>query len=156
MDYKTTILRTTLEVGEKLLPEFTGLHFGILGENSAVFDYTAYFEENELEPINYKTFMRLNKHFIEYIIQDSGKGTSQLFFQNTDGHILVAAELSFLFLAFVQPELCRYFNGLVTDAVTEGVAVSNGFVYSQAAQRLPSDTLSEIIRNRENGTDSEG
>lgn len=151
MDYKTNILSKELETKENILPEILGLHFGIMGEEKAVFDYTAYFEENELQHIDYKVFMRVNKHFIETLIAPSGKKTSELFYQNTNGHILVAAELVFLFLAFANPEMCLYFNNIITDAVSDGVAYSNGFLYSMAAQRLPSEALNEIIKERQNG-----
>ena len=65
MDYKTTILKKEIQTDETLLPEIAGLHFGFLEENRAVFDYTAYIEENKLVPIDFKVFMRVNKHFIE-------------------------------------------------------------------------------------------
>lgn len=150
MDYKTTTLIKELEINEVLLPEIQGLYFGSIRENKAVFDYTAYFEENQIQYIDYKVFMRTNKHFIEPLIKASQKKTSELFYQNTNGHILVAAELAFIFLAFANPEMCMYFNSIITDAISYGVAYSNGFLYSMAAQRLPSEALNEIINERKN------
>ena len=120
-----------------------------MGEDKAVFDYTAYLETAELQPIDYKLFMRANKRFIEILAKSNNKKTSELFYQNTNGHILVAAELVFVFLAFVNPEMFLYFNSLLTDVVTDGVAYSHGFIYSMAAQRLPSEILGEIIKERE-------
>lgn len=150
MDYKTTILKKEIQTDETLLPEIAGLHFGFLEENRAVFDYTAYIEENKLIPIDFKVFMRANKHFIETLAKSNDKKTSELFFQNTNGHILVSAELAFIFLAFVNPEMFLYFNSLLTDIITDGVAYSNGFVYSMTANRIPSDVLSDLIKEREN------
>lgn len=150
MDYKTIILNNGLEVKESFLPDIPGLYFGVLSEKKAVFDYTAYIEENNLQAIGYKVFMRLNKHFIEPLAEASGRKTSELFYQNTDGHILIASELVFLCLSFVNPNLLRYFNALVSDAISDGVAYSSGFVYSMAANRLPSDVLADIIKEREN------
>lgn len=150
MDYKTTILNNGVEVKDTFLPDIPGLYFGVLSEDKAVFDYTAYITENNLNAIDYKAFMRLNKHFIEPLVETSGRKTSDLFYQNTDGHILIASELVFLCLAFVNSELLRYFNALVSDAISDGVAYSSGFVYSMAAHRLPSDVLSEIIKERNN------
>lgn len=150
MDYKTVILREEVKTDEMLLPDISDLRFGFLGENKAVFDYTSYIEDNNLPPVDYKVFMRLNKHFIETLTKSAHKKTSELFFQNTNGHILVAAELAFIFVAFVNPEMFLYFNGLLTDAMTDGVAYSHGFAYSLAVERLPSEILTEIIRKREN------
>lgn len=151
MDYKTNILAKELETKETFLPEIQGLYFGITGEDKAVFDYTAYFEENQIQYVDYKVFMRMNRHYIETLIKPSQKKTSELFYQNTNGHILVAEELVFLFLAFANPEMCIYFNGIVADAISDGVAYSNGFIYSMAVQRLPSDVLDEIIKERKGG-----
>lgn len=153
MDYKTNILANELEITETLLPEIAGLHFGILGEDKAVFDYTQYFEENNLQPIDYKIFMRANKHFIEILTKQTNKNTTEVFYQNPNGHILVAAELVFLFLAFANPDMCLYFNGLISDVISDGVAYSNGFIFSMAAQRLPTDVLHDIIKERQNDTD---
>lgn len=153
MDYRTTILNNGLEVKEVFLPDIPGLYFGILSEDKAVFDYTAYLEENQLPSMDYKVFMRQNKYYIEQLIAQSKRKTSELFYQNTDGHILIAAELVFLCLAFVNPELLRYFNALISDAISDGVAYSSGFVYSMAANRLPSDVLNDIINERQNDTD---
>lgn len=150
MDYKTNILAKELETKETLLPEINGLYFGIIGEGKAVFDYTTYFEENELQDIDYKVFMRMNKHFIETIIKSSKKKPSELFYKNSNNHILIDAELVFIFLAFVNSEMFLYFNSIITDAISYGVAYSNGFIYSMAAQRLPSEALNEIINERKN------
>ena len=152
MDYKTNILKKELKTEEILLPEIEGLTFGIMDEDTAVFDYTAYIKNNSLHPIDYKVFMRTNKHFIESLAKNARKSTAELFFQNTNGHILIAAELTFLCLAFINPELCGYFNSLLTDVITNGVAYSHGFIYSLAAEKIPSEVMQEIIKERENDT----
>lgn len=152
MDYKTTVLQKEIKTEEILLPEVADLKFGFLGQNRIVFDYTAYIEANEIAPIDYKVFMRANKHFIETLAKSNNKKTSEIFYQNGNGHILVAAELAFVFLAFVNPEMFLYFNSLLTDVITDGVAYSHGFIYSMATERLPSDILSGIIKERENET----
>ncbi len=150
MDYKTNILKEKITTDETLLPEVADLHFGFLSDNKAVFDYTAYLEANELPALDYRVFMRANKHFIETLAKSSNKKTSELFYQNTDGHILVDADLAFVFMAYVNPDMFLYFNGLLADVITDGVAYSHGFIFSMAANRLPSDVLSDIIKEREN------
>lgn len=155
MDFKTTILPNELETKEVLLQEFENLKFGILGDKLALFDYTAYIEAEGLPDINYKAFMRNNIRFIQIIAEYTGKSTSSLFFQNTNGHILVAAELAFLFLAYVNPELCAYFNSLLADVITDGVAYSQSFLYNKVYERLPSETLQEIVKERASNNDND-
>lgn len=156
MDYKTVILSNELAADNDMLPDIPGLHFVVVREDVTLFDYTAYFEENDLAPIDYKIFMRQNKHFIAPLAKAAGKSTAELFYQNKNGHILVVSELTFLFLAFANPEMLIYINSLVADAISEGVAYSNGFIYRLAEERIPSDVLAEIQNERENGTSEEG
>lgn len=151
MNYKITALPEKVVVNQNLLPEIAGLFCCLLNDEKAVFDYTAYFEENNIEPIDVKVFMQYNKRYIEELAKSSNIKTSQLFYQNKDGHILVDYMLVFLFLAFANPDLLRYFNSLLGYVMTEGVAYSNGFIYSQAMNRLPTEILQDIIDQR-NGT----
>lgn len=148
MDYKTNVLNKEVKVADEILGEVAGLFFGTLSNDQVVFDYTAYFEQNELEPIDYKVFMRTNKRYIELLAKVKGRNTSDLFFQNKNGHILVAAELVFVFLAFSNPEMLIYFNALVSDVVASGVAYSDSFIYAAASERLPTEVLAEIIKKR--------
>lgn len=150
MDYKTNILTKELEVKEQILPEMKGLYFGMLSHDMMVFDYTAYIEENQLDNVDYKVFMRLNRHYIESLSKLTGTGTSNMFYQNTNGHILVADTLAFLFLMFINPEMLEYFTSLLAEAMSEGVVYTHGYIYTQAAQKLPTDILQSIIKEREN------
>lgn len=155
MDYKTNNINLEGKTFEELLPEVNGLMFCQIGENKAVFDYTEYFEKNELEPIDYKVFMRMNKRYIEHLVDGEKAKTSELFFINKEnGHILVASELTFIFLAFCNKEMCIYFNNLIGDVLSRGVAYSDGFVYSLTMSRIPSESLQEIINQRKQ--DEEG
>lgn len=153
MDYKTNALSTKAEINDNLMPDLNGLLFGLIEQEVVVFDFTAYIEANEIKDIDYKTIMRQNRHFIDQIIKTTGRSSAKCFYQNTDGHILITAELLYLFLCAVNPEMTTYFNNLLNDVFTNGVAYSNGFVYSMAASRLPSDVLTDIIKERENDTD---
>lgn len=148
MDYKTNILKHEAKVEEPVLAEVSGLLFGSIDTDKIVFDYTAYFEKNDIEPIDYKLFMRINKWYIDMMCKYKEIKTSELFYQNTNGHILVAVELAFIFLAFCNVEMFIYFNGLISDVITTGVAYSDGFIYSAASERLPTDVLAEIIKKR--------
>lgn len=150
MDFKTTVLPKELKVTEELLPEVFGLFFGITPNGVPIFDYTEYIERNNLTPINYKVFMRTQADMIKTLASSTGRKTCDLFYQNTNGHILVANELVMLYLAFVNPQMLLYFNTLLTDILSEGVAYSNMFIYEIASNRLPSEAMQEIIKDRKN------
>lgn len=154
MDFKTTTLNAQLECKEMLLPAFPQLHFGDINEDLTVFDSTAYYKEQELEEIDYRTFQRINKRYIESFIQYGAIERSELFFLNQDGHILMNKELAFLFLAFATPMIVTYFNGLLGDLMANGVAYSDGYIMSLASQRIPTNILKQIIEDREHAAQS--
>lgn len=152
MDYKTTTLNEQLECKEQLLAAFPDLKFGDISEDLTVFDSTAYYIERGLEQIDYRTFQRINKRYIDSLTKYGDTNKSELFFINKDSHILMNKELTFIFLAFAEPILATYFNGLIGDIISNGVAYSDGYVVSLASERIPSDVLQQIIDNRNNAS----
>lgn len=155
MDYKVNILNRELETQEGPFSEIQGLHFAMLNDRQALFDYNQYFIDLEINPIDFKIFLRLNKHFIENLIKANGLKTSEIVYQNTNGHILMDSQLLFLFVAFANPDMLIYFNSLLIDIINDGVGYSNSFVMNIASDRLPTKVLNEIIKERENATGDE-
>lgn len=155
MDYKTNILNQKIETKEELLPEMPNLFFASISGDKIVFDATTYCKENGLDEIDYKVFMRMNKHYIESFSKSTGLKTSEIFYQNTDGHILIDHQLVFLYIAFVNPGMLMYFNGLLNDVISNGVAYSDGFIYSMALSRIPTEVFEEIVIERHNETTNE-
>lgn len=152
MDYKLNTLQDQLECSEQALPDFPTLLFGTIPNGPLVFDSTAFYEANNIEEIDHKVFQRINKRYIESFINNAELKPSDLFFINHDQHILMHHELTFLFLAFAEPSLAAYFNGLIGEIMANGVAYSDGFVLSMATQRIPTDMLHQIINNRTNAS----
>lgn len=147
MDYKINGTAQQIECNENMLPAFPTLKYGQIPNGPLVFDATLFSKNNP--EMDYKTFQRTNKRYIEAIAQyTENTKTSELFYINRDGHILIHHELTFLYIAFVEPELAVYFNGLIGEIMAEGVAYSDDFIVSLAAQRVPSDILQKIIDSR--------
>lgn len=150
MDYKTTTLDTQLECKEQLISAFPELQYGDISESLTVFDSTSFYTERNIEEVDYRTFQRINKRYIESFIKYGGIKQSELFFLNKDGHILMNKELTFLFLAFAEPMIATYFNGLLGDIMINGMAYSDGYIMALASQRIPTDILQQIINDRNN------
>lgn len=150
MDYKTTTLDAQLECKEQLISAFPELQYGDISESLTVFDSTAFYTERNIEEVDYRTFQRINKRYIEGFIKYGGVKQSELFFLNKDGHILMNKELTFLFLAFAEPMIATYFNGLLGDIMVNGMAYSDGYIMALASQRIPTDILQQIINDRNN------
>lgn len=151
MDYKTNTLTKQLECKEQALPDFPTVLFGVVPNGPLVFDSTEFYISNELQELDYKVFQRINKRYINSIIKNANVKASDLFYLNHDGHILMHHELIFLFLAFAGPSVAAYFNGILGELFANGVAYSDRFVTSLAAERIPDETLQQIIKDRNNG-----
>lgn len=148
MDYKITNLIKKVVCDQQLLPDIPTLLFGTINDGALVFDSTAFYNSNEIEEIDYKIFQRLNKRYIEGFIDNTSLKGTDLFFLNTDSHVLMNHELTFLFLSFANPTLAAYFNGLIGELMSNGVAYSDGFVLSLASDKIPTEYLQQIINER--------
>lgn len=152
MDYKANILDAQLECSEQALSDFPTLQFGTVPNGPLVFDSTAFYMANGTDEIDYRVFQRINKRYIDGFVNNTEMKGTELFFINKDGHVLMNHELTFLFLAFAEPALAAYFNGLIGEIMANGVAYSDSFVLSMTSQRIPTNILQQIITNRENAS----
>jgi hypothetical protein len=148
MDYKLTALVKQIKCEKTEIADFPSMKFGNLANGQSVFDATRYYEENELEPIDYKIFSRVCKCFINALITRLELDAGELFFLNTDGHILIHKELAITFLQFSNPDIYAYFNSMIWDLLDNGVAISDGLIATLAATRVPNEVLQEIIDTR--------
>lgn len=148
MDYKLTGLVKAVECEKTEIADFPSLKFGNLANGQAVFDATRYYEEEKLEPIDYRTFSRICKVFISALITRLELDERELFYLNTDGHILMHKDLAILFLQFSNPDVFAYFNQMMWELMENGIAISDGLVATLAATRVPNDILQTIIDTR--------
>ena len=148
MDYKINTLKTEVPCNEMMLQDIPLLKFGIV-DNRLVFDATAYCESQKID-FNVKTFSRGYRMLINILAQDNNISIGELFYQNKNGHILIDRELVFIFLACTEPNMLIYFNQLINDALTEGIALSDGYIASVINAKVPSNVLENIIQSRNN------
>lgn len=149
MDYKISVLPQAIELKDSLIDDFSDLLFGTTPDGTPVFDATEYCNRVETESqFNARVFMRNCKPFIEGFIKAGELDPSKMFYQNTDGHLLIHEQLVYLFLMFTSNVWLIYFNSLISDVINTGVAYSDSFLLKQAIQRIPSDVMEKIIETR--------
>ncbi len=149
MDYKITTLSNGIELKEPLIEDFSDLLFGTTPDGTLVFDATEYCNRTEENSqFNVRLFMRTCKPFIEGFITVGEFDPGKMFYQNSDGHALIHEQLTYLFLSFTNKIWLIYFNSLLSDVITNGVAYSDSFLLKQTIQRVPSDVLEKIIESR--------
>ena len=147
MDYRINNIDKSVICDEQIIQDIPSLLFTEI-EGAVVFDATGFCLTNNLDEFDYRIFSRINKVYIEALIKETGLDKTKLFFAEKGKHTLVVQDLVFMFLAFVDSGICSYFNNILADAITNGVAFSDGFAVQLASQRIPTDILKEIINNR--------
>lgn len=151
MNYKTTVLTKDVECKTAVFADIPDLLFGTLANGQRVFDFTDYCNKNDMEEFTHTSFMRLCKRQIEFFVRNEDVDMAEMFFMNTDGHILVVEELVVIFLMFVSMNFFLYANQMVINVLEDGMAFSDSMVVALAGNRLPTDILEGIIENRKNG-----
>lgn len=149
MDYRINNIDKSVICEEQIIQDIPSLLFTEI-EGVVVFDATGFCLTNNLDEFDFRTFSRINKVYIEALVKETGLDKTKLFFTEKGKHTLVVQDLVFMFLAFVDSGICSYFNNILADAITNGVAFSDGFAVQLASQRIPTDILKEII-NKRNG-----
>jgi len=152
MDYKVNILPKEIELKEAPIADFPDALFGMTPDNIPVFDATEYCkrtEEGDFLNSHCKLFMRACKLFIVAIIDAGELDQTKMFYQNANGHVLVHNDLFFLFLAYIDKMWVAYFNSIVSEAITNGIAYSDTHVMRLAAQRIPNEVLEKLIKSRQ-------
>ena len=147
MDYKINHIADVVCDAE-FLPDIPDLKFHDFGSDTVVFNATQYCKAIEAE-FDWRTFSRINKRYIDSLAEMTDLNPSLLFYQCNNGDILISQGLTFIFLAFVNPDMTVYFNSLIADVMSVGIAFSDGFVYRLASSRLPADSLRQIINSME-------
>lgn len=146
MDYKLNILARELKCEEVGLPDFPALLFGKLDEQTLVFNATQYLKSIERE-CDYKDFSRAMRFWIDRMTEGYGADVAKLFYQNPNGDQLYSEILTHLFLVYLDPAILVYYNDMVDDAMTNGIAFSDSFITELAQTRLTPD----IIKTLNNG-----
>ena len=86
------------------------------------------------------------RFWIESLAKGYGVSTSELFYANPNGDELYHEILTHIFLMYVDPTIMVYYNDLVDDVMTNGIAFSDSFVMELAQSRLPAE-LFQNLRN---------
>ena len=149
MGYKINILQKEVSCNEIALQDIPLLKFGLI-DTTIVFDATAYCNAIKTK-FDMKLFSKVQKMQIQIIAQAQEVSIGNLFYENKNGHALINKELVFVFLAYVNPEMLAYFNQIVSDAITEGVALSDGYIASIINAKVPNEVLKNILESRMNG-----
>lgn len=145
MDYKLNRLSKELKCEDVGIPDIPALKFGRLDDDTLLFNATQFLKSIDREEIDYKTFSRPMRFWIEQMAKGYGVGIDKLFYLNPSGDELYSEILTHLFLMFIDPSTLTYYNDIVDDVVTNGIAFSDSFVLELAQSRLPAEYFKPTI-----------
>lgn len=144
MDYKLNILSKKLDCSETGIQDIPEMKFGRMEDGTLLFNMTAYLKAIGNVSDDYRTFSRTMRFWIESLAKGYGVETSKLFWQNPDGDQLAHEILTHLFLAYTDPSIAAYYNDLVDDVMTNGMAFSDSFIMGLAQNRLTPDVINQL------------
>lgn len=151
MDFKLNHLQKTVMCEEVGIPDLPALRFGHLEDGTLVFNASEYLKQNGKE-LDYREFSRAMRFWIEQMAKGYGISTANIFFANPDGSELYHEILVYLFMMYLDPAIIMYFNNMIDDLMTNGMAFSDSFILELATTRLPAEMIQ--IRNL-NGTEKD-
>lgn len=146
MDFKLNHLQKTVKCEEVGIPDLPDLKFGHLEDGTLVFNASEYLIKNNKEN-DYRTFSRAMRFWVEQMAKGYGISTASLFFANPDGTELYHETMTYLFLMYINPDMISYFNDLIDDVMTNGIAFSDSFIMELASTRLPDEMLRTMAQN---------
>ena len=150
MDYTLNYLAKDIQcTGDALRESFESVKFGMV-DDVEVFDATECCALSEIEPVDYKVFSRVNKRYIETLIDAGMADRKELFYMNPNGHLLINSCLTIIYLAFIDKDIFLYFWSMLNEVVYNGIALSDSFLANLVMNRIPNHTLEEIIKIRNN------
>lgn len=144
MNYKLNQLNTKLECSELMCNELP-IMMGSISDELRVFDADYYCAERGIEAEDWTVFTRIHKFYIERIAKMSDKQTSEMFYRNTDGHLLMDEQLVFLYIMYRDEIAMSYLFSMLSDVLTEGIALSDSYLYSTVSSRFPREFVDKAF-----------
>lgn len=153
MNFKINRLKNTIPCEDTVFPDMPWLKIGHIGD-------TDVFSANEVlrntgSSLDLHTFMNVYKREISIIADSTQTQLGDLFFVTKDNHVYINKVLMITFIMCTSPQMYAYFNNLLDDVLTSGIAYSDTYIMSMAANRIPSEYLHRIIEMRNGGNDKE-
>lgn len=150
MNYKINQLSKPVKCELTRFPDIAALKYGHLSNDKSqplVFDVTSFCEATG-EEVDVNVFMKSQRLYIDRLVQVGILKAGELFYVDKNKRVYMIEGLEPLFLMYASKTYQIYFYELLGEIMTTGVAVSDGFVLKMALDRIPSETLQEIIRHR--------
>ena len=151
MNYKINQLNNPIECSQIKFPDIEALKYGKVAEGKAdtitVFNATSFSVSIGIN-IDVSTFMRTQKNYIDRLIHENIVKADKLFFVDKDNNVYISTGLEIIFLMFSSKDYQIYFFELLEDILTNGMAFSDGLILKMAMERIPNDTLQEIVYHR--------
>ena len=94
-------------------------------------------------------FVRANRKFVDRLIRYKQLDVTKMFYVTKDQDLLMDITFVYSYLSFVSEDFFLYFISLVEDVMRNGMALSDGVIYMQAATRLPKNILKRLAEDGE-------
>lgn len=126
---------------EQSIPEFPNLLFGTTAEgNKSYFDATLYLGK-ENPQANIQNFFAQYRAAIESLCESHDIPFKDFYQVNQDGHYLIDANFTYLFIAFADKHFLAYMCDRIHELFSKGFVVSDTYLIQTANERIPQQIL---------------
>lgn len=142
-----------LNCTEQALSEFPNLLFGTQTESGKdFFDATVYLQKS-LSQKTVKAFFAEYAKPVEALCEAYDIAPDRACLINQQGHFLIDGNLTYLFIAFVEPNFLGYICDRIHELFTYGVTVSDTYLLQATKERLSPEVIKAIIAHGEKETE---
>ena len=148
MNYRINNITKPIECETQILPEFPALLGGTTPDHVSVFDASKYCESEGFEDCSAAVFGKINRIYIQRLIDSGNLNASSIFYITQEGHLLINQSLMYIFLMTINPAVFEYFFSLINDAMRSGMAFSDTYLIGLIQAKVPSEYLHQILEAR--------
>lgn len=139
-----------LKCTEAALAEFPQILFGTdEASNKTYFDATSYLQQlSPSRPLTH--FWNQYRPQILALCNAYHIAAEDVCKINEEGHSLIDGNFVYLFISFVEPDFLAYMCDRTHEILTQGISVSDTYLFQSVRNRLSSEVLKQIIENERN------
>lgn len=151
MNYKINQLNKSVECNGVRFPDIEALKYGKISEGKStsvsVFNATSFTESVGID-VDLVSFMKTQRLYIDRLIQEDIVKADKMFYIDKDKNFYISTGLEIAFLMFAMKDYQIYFMELLEEILTNGIAFSDGYILKMTMEKIPNETLQQVISQR--------
>ena len=130
---------------EQSLPEFPGLLFGVSSDNALMYFNASAYLRSIGSDLKIADFLSSYDPLIKAIQQVYSIKDDEVCRLDMEGNYLIEVDFIYLYICFTDHQFAGYITERLNDLFSNGVAVSDSYLWQEARARLSGGTLKQML-----------